>query len=127
MRLVNYVARYACRWNAGLPVMRTVPVTPTPTVQLVTRRPRPGDDPVPYSTYRPACTLQSGEQVLTDGVWRTIDRAVCVRSGMGPSQVLLYLTDGGILGSAFDFPYVSRDADEQEAAGLAEAVCDGRG
>lgn len=97
--------------------------SPTPPVQLVTDQPA-HDDAVPHSTQRPACTLMSGEQVLVDGVWRTIDRPVCIRTQMGPAQILLYLTDGSIVGSRFDFPFVSRDADEQALA--AAEVSDGR-
>jgi hypothetical protein len=94
--------------------------SPTPVVQLVTDRPA-WDATVPYSTQREACILMSGEQVLVDDRWRTIDRPVCIRSQMGPAQTLLYLTDGGIVGSRFDFPFVSRDADEQALADRDEA------
>jgi hypothetical protein len=99
--------------------------SPTPHVQAVTDRPDPGDAPA-HSTPRAACTLMSGEQVLVDGMWRTIDRAMCIRTQMGPAQSLLYLTDGSIVGSRFDFPFVSRDADEQALA-AAGAVCHGIG
>jgi hypothetical protein len=99
--------------------------SPTPDVKLLTLPPDPAFAPA-YSTPRAACTLMSGEQVLVAGVWRTIDRPVCIRTAVGPAQTLLYLTDGGILGTRFDFPFVSRDADEQAQA-AAEAVCDGIG
>lgn len=80
------------------------------------------DDVPPYSTPRAACVLQSREQVLVDGAWRTIDHAEPVQDGYGPTRTLLFLTDGGILGSRFDFSYPSRDEDEQVTARKAGAL-----
>jgi hypothetical protein len=93
--------------------------TPAPGPRL----PVVADEP-PYSTPRAACVLMRGEQVLIDGRWRAVDRAECVRSSQGPAQTLLFLADGGILGSRFDYVYVSRDAAEQVLA-LGVAVAGG--
>lgn len=71
----------------------------------------------PHSTPRPACTLMRGEWVLVDGCWREVAEVSRLRAPGAPAQTLLRLTDGGILGSRFDYTYVSRDADEQAAAG----------
>ena len=91
-----------------------VAVIPSP------RLPWDDTDP-PHSTRRAACTLMRGEMVRVDGRWRTIDRTQRLHESQGPSQTLLFLTDGGILGSRFDFAYVSRDEDEQVAARLGGA------
>lgn len=76
----------------------------------------------PHSTPRPASTLMRGEQVLVDGVWREVARPECLRTSQGPSQILLHLVGGGILGSRFDYTYVSRDVDEQVAARIGGAA-----
>jgi hypothetical protein len=84
----------------------------------------PRSDPQPeagpeFSTPRAACTLQSGDQVLVSDAWRTIERAERLPylpdSAYVP-QTLLHLTNGGILATAFDYVYDSRDEDEQALA-----------
>lgn len=79
-------------------------------------RPRYDEDPQPFSTPRAACTLQVREQVWVTDVWRTIERVEYLKSPGAAAQTLLHLSDGSILGSRFDFEYVSRDEDEQAAA-----------
>jgi hypothetical protein len=95
-----YARRFAGRWQARAAMILTdVPVGPL------------------HSTPRPACTLMSGEHVLVDGCWRQIAEARRLREPGEPAQTLLHLSDGQILASGFDHLYVSRDADEQLAAG----------
>ena len=103
MTLSEYAKAFAGRWGtkqAAAPVILPSPI--------------PVHGEPPYSTPRAACVLQSGEQVLRDGAWRTIGRLVCVAGS--PSQSLLFMTDGSVCGSRFDYVYPSRDVDEQRLA-----------
>lgn len=103
------------RWlDRNLPPVEPVPSSSSPLPVW--------DVEPPHSTPRAACTLQSREQVWTAGRWREIARFECVRTSQGPAQTLLFLTDGGILGSRFDYSYPSRDEDEQVTARMAGAL-----
>lgn len=112
MTIAEALKLHAGRWlDRNLPPVGTVPsALPVWDVEP------------PYSTPRAACVLQSREHVYVDGTWREIARAECLRQSQGPAQTLLFLTDGGILGSRFDYPYPSRDEDEQVAARMAGAL-----
>lgn len=101
MTMSTYAGRFAGRWK---------PRTPTTILTPVPDGPR-------HSTPRPACTLMSGEHILVDGYWRQIADASRLHTPGEPSQTLLRLAGGEILGSALDHMYVSRDADEWLAAG----------
>jgi hypothetical protein len=113
MILSDSLKAAAGRWlDRSLP---PVAVIPSP------RLPWDEADP-PHSTRRAACLLQRGETVRVDGRWREVARQQRLSAAPGPSQTLLFLTDGAILGSRFDFEYLSRDEAEQVAARLDGAL-----
>lgn len=95
------------------------------TTDAITPPPVLGDEP-PHSTPRAACTLMPRDQVWVASRWLTVEATRCLRTPGEPSQTIVHTTSGAVLGSRFDYVYVSRDEDEQAAA-RAEEACHGVG